>query len=349
MTKTFFDPQASWNRPASSLGIDSSSAVADWPKRLLTYGGGPDPTAQRFYLLRRNFSVPIYNAAFKTTTAKCFQKGWVQSQQTFGNMPIGTIIPWSPAWIPAPGSDKNMCIVDYQTGVAWYLWCVDTNVGDCFDWFGPNFWAGLHTYYNGTKLSLGTLNKQPNIWTAKDGSTVSARGMGIDKAALTLRAEEVASGRVGHALALVTSNPATSPMTYRKPATKLEHAAGVPTGPDGSNVMPANQTLPSGARFVLMRDRAWVENWANKKFGVGTTLARSMTTIGMAVVEYGAIIAETGKWGIGIETDSVVDPVSSAVWRTLGLPDDGSGTPGMNLLDGLFDDPAYVAVVREPA
>lgn len=348
MVKTFFSPDASWNKPASALGIDKGTNVKNWPTVLSKYGGGPLASAQKLNLNLKDYSVPIYDAAKATTTAKCFQLNWSKAQQTFGNVPIGTSIPWNPAWKPGTGSDKIMCIVNYATGESWYLWGVTPDPGlACFDWFfGPNCLAGLLNPY-GIKLGLGTLYRQSNIWTAKDGSTVNARGMGIDKAALVLRAAEVASGKVGHALALTTANPATSPMTYRKPATKLEHASGVPTGADGSNAMPPEQTLPSGTRFVLLRDRAWVENWAYTKFGK-TALAQSMIVIAMAFVEYGAIIAETGGWGIGVETDGMVDPFSAGLWKAIGFVDNGTPNPATGYLDGLFDDPAYIAVVNEP-
>lgn len=341
-----FFTDASWSKPASEFGIDSSDAVKDWPARLLKYGGGPKVDGQRFVLQLKDYSVPFYDAAKASTTARCYQLNWAKSQQTFGNVPIGTTIPWNLAWKPGTGSDKILCIVNYSTGEAWYLWVVTPNPGfACWDFWGPNNQAGFSSPW-GTKIGLAGLTRQPNIFKAKDGSTVSARGMGIDKAALVLRASEVASGQVKHALSLTISNPATSPMKHRRPATKLEHAAGVPVGADGSNVMPASQTLPSGARFVLLRDRAWVENWAYKKFGK-TRLAESMIVIGMAFVEYGGIVAETGGWGIGVETDGMIDPVSGAEWKRLGFNDVGN-SPGLGLLDGLFDDPAFVAVVREP-
>lgn len=347
MTKAFFSPGASWNKTASTIGIDTSDLVKTWPARLLKYGGGPLASAQRFNLNLKDYSVPIYDVAKATTTAKCFQLNWSKAMQTFGNVPIGTTIPWNPAWKPGTGSDKIMCIVNYVTGEAWYLWGVTPDPGlACFDLFGPNVAAGLLNPW-GLKLGLGTLHRQANIWTAKEGSTVNARGMGIDKGALVIRASEVASGRVCHAVELTTSNPATLPMKHRRPATKLEHANGVPTGTDGSNVMPADQTLPSGARFVLLRDRAWVENWAYAKFGK-TRLAESMIVIAMAFVEYGAIIAETGGWGIGIETDGMLDPTSGAIWKSLGFVDNGTPNPAAGYLDGLFDDPAYIAVVKEP-
>ena len=354
----FFSPSASWNVPADDLGIDRSTAVADWPRRLVRSGGGPLAEAQRFDLKFRDYSVPTYDAAKATVRVKAYQCVWSQNEQTFGNVPIGTSIPWNPAWRPGSGQDRILAIVDYSTGEAWYLWGVGET--GCWDWLGPNNRAGWATTSTKGKLCLAGLVYQPNIWAATDRprpadlppnvpwfGTVNARGMGIDKLALVVRAWEVANGSVDHAVPFTISNPATTPVRFRRPATKLEWARGL--DPNRVNVMPVDQRLPSGARFRVRKTRAEVEAWAKaRNFGT-PELTRTMTIVGWALCRYGGIVAETGKWGIGIETDGLMEPGAAAIWKANGIVDDSATNPmmGANLLAGLIDE-ASLEVVAEP-
>lgn len=341
--RRFFADDASWNKTITQMGGEFT-AINQYAGRLWDYGGGTYQGAAApgtFFLSLRDYSVPIYDVRDANTTARLYQVRWSQDQQVFSHTGIsqGTTIPWNENWKPGTGNDRMLAIVDYDLGKVYELWVVGEPAFGCVDLFGPNAQAGFDAN-NTSHKCLGGVETYSNLWTAKDGSTIIGRGMGINKLALVVRAEEVESGNIGHALPLTTSNPMFGPDMvspaydplqpgagttlglYMKPATRLEHRLGTTIDLGSSNTTSLTdaqraKTVPSGMRFGVNLTETDITNWLNQK---GYTGAKRTTaqTFARAFRDYGAIVAETGGWGIGIETDGVIGP-SKPIWERLGV------------------------------
>jgi hypothetical protein len=384
--RRFFSSDATWNKTISQIGGEYSE-LKPYANRLWDYGGGTANGSPpgNFYLNFKDYSVPIYSINTATTTAKVFQLVWSQNQQSLsqsGRIKIGDSVPWNPNWKPGTGNDKILQVVNYNTGKVFGFWVVGESPLGCVDFFGPNGQAGYDPN-NPNHVCVAGVDTYDNLWTAKDGTTTSERGMGINKLALVVRAEEVASGNIGHALSLTTSNPmfgagidtpgVVSPTEttngsdplgigmvnpkndpfqlgagiakgfYLKPATRLEHEYGF-TGRTlgfGSVTLTPftdserSKTNPSGMRFGLNITETDIDSWLNSKNyqGVKRETAR---TFARAWRDYGAIIAETGGYGIGIELDGIIGgSLNPAVakWAALGITDDGTQAQSINTID----------------
>lgn len=402
-TDRFFADDASWNKTITQLGGEFTE-LKPFAGRLWDYGGGTANGAPpgSFYLDLKDYSVPIYDINTATTTARVFQVVWSQNQQAFSFTGVehGATIPWNPEWRPGTGNDRIMQVVNYSTGKVYGFWAVGENKNACIDrnpfgitfFDGPNAKAGYNEYNtNPEHLCIAAINTYDTLWTGKDGNTHLDRGMGIDKLALVVRADEVAkgnatSGTIGHALPLTTSNPmfgagsetpgitqpvyntapdwngnlvrtlvtkgddpsgigmipapkfvtpsnyasvaSTAGITkgfYLKPATRLEHEFGWTGGTlyqGGVTPTPATdaeraKTNPSGMRFGLNVTDGDISTWVSARGYTGEK-AKTAATFARTLRDYGAIIAETGGWGIGIETDGVIGPAKNK-WQDLGL------------------------------
>lgn len=362
----FFADDASWNKTVSQVGGEFTQ-LQSFAQRLYDYGGGVKngPSPNIMSLSIKDYSTPIYNAADATTTARVFQVVWSQNQQNLSHsgFSIGDTIPWNDSWKPGTGNDNIMSIINYQTGKVYELWGVGQAKPGCFDFFGPNNAAG-YDGNNPTHLCMAGVETYDNLWTAKDGSTVIGRGMGINKMALIVRADEVATGDIGHALPLTISNPMFGPTMvspaydglqagagvtkgfYMKPATRLEHMMGTTIDLGSSEVTPLTdeqraKTVPSGMRFAIRITEPQITAWLDSKNYTGKK-RESAQTFARAWRDYGAIVAETGGWGIGIETDGVIGPAKSK-WQALGLYDVATDTVSNIAFDGLITrDNLYV-------
>lgn len=346
--RRFFSDDASWNKTISQLGGEFTE-LKPYAYRLWDYGGGTTTNAPpgTFYLDLKDYSVPIYDATTATTTIHVFQTSFAIDNgiafSTPGGVPIGGTIPWNPAWKPGTGYDKIMAVVNYQTGKVYEFWRVDEPLYNCVNF--TNFAAGLDLNRSDWTCIAG-VGTYDNLWTAKDGETTLGRGMGINKLALTVRADEVATGNIGHAIPITISNPmfgptmvnppydalqpgaGTSKAFYMKPATRLEHIDPSTLALGGTTVVPHTdeeraKTVPSGMRFGLRLSEADITTWLDSKGYTGAKRA-SAATFARAWRDYGAVVAETGGWGIGIETDGVIGPAKQK-WAELGFPEDSNG------------------------
>jgi len=355
-TVRYFGSDASWNRPAAELG--RSTQYASYADRFWVASdlrGVTDPSARgQVDLLFGDYSVPIYDRRDATTTRRVFHAGWGWP----GNLGPADAIPWNPEWKPAPGQDAIMLILDPDTGTNIELWAVQ----------GPN-WTSCVTLENllagfvgGKDLCVGAASVSTNAdGTPTDvrsefGAT-SMRGMGIEKLALVTRAEEVASGRIDHALAMSVGNTmfgpecdATAPGAgtdcgfFVAPATKVEHLDGPAkvcdtydgAAPDARRSL----TVPSGMRFALNMTDAQIDEWLASR-NLAEPLRTTTRIFAVALRDYGWVIAETTCSGSVIETDGITNPETAAMWAELGVtrPEVGHG-----LLDGLFTRDRIVVI-----
>lgn len=379
--RRFFADDASWNKTISQMNGEFTQ-LKPYAGRLWDYGGGTTSgsPAGNFYLDFKTYSVPIYDMSTATTTARVFQAVWSQNQQafSFSGFKIGDTIPWNPNWLPPPGNDGIMAAVDYSTGKVYEFWGANQSTLSCYDIWGPNAQAGFNGNDPAHNLCMASVGNYDNLWTATDGTTIVSRGMGINKLALVVRADEVAHGNatnqsIGHALPLTTANPmfgagidtpgiiaptfdasgkfisngsdplgngmvnpkddplqpgaGTTKGFYVKPATRLELQDGYIGGslyygefkPAPPTDIERAKTVPSGMRFGLSITESDITAWLNAKGYTGVK-RQTAATFARTWRDYGAIVAETGGYGIGIETDSVINPVSAAKWSSLGVP-----------------------------
>lgn len=365
--RRFFADDASWNKTITQMG-GAFTSINQYAERLWDYGGGTFQGAAppgTFFLSLKDYSVPMYDIKDANTTARLYQVGWSQNQQVFSHTGLGqgVSVPWNENWKPGTGNDRILAIVDYDLGKVYELWVVGEPSYGCIDFVGPNAQAGFDIN-NPTHKCIGGVETYSNLWTAKEGSTVIGRGMGINKLALVVRAEEVESGNIGHALPLTTANPMFGPDMvnpaydplqsgagttlgfYMKPATRLEHRLGTTIDLGSGNTTSLTdaqraKTVPSGMRFGVNLTETDITNWLNQK---GYTGAKRTTaqTFARGFRDYGAVVAETGGWGIGIETDGVIGP-SKPIWERLGLYNSQTDTLSEISFDGLITrDRLYV-------
>lgn len=342
--RRFFADDASWNKTVSQMGGEFTE-LKPFAQRFYDFGGGVENGSSPGIttLSLKDYSTPIYDYTDRdqTKSARAFQVGWSQNQQSFSHsgFRIGDNIPWNSSWKPGTGNDNILHIVNYQTGEAWEVWGVGQNKALCNDIFGPNNQAGYDAN-NANHLCVASVEHYTNLYTAIDGSTIVGRGMGINNLALVVRAKEVASGNIGHAIPLTVTNamfgpamvsPKDDPLQsgagftkgfYVKPATRLEHESGttLANGPNGTNDLSDTmraKTVPSGMRFAINVTDTDINNWLDYKnyTGVKRTTA---ATFARAWRDYGGVVAETGRFGIRIETDGVIGPAKQD-WANLGL------------------------------
>ena len=361
--KPRFNPNASWNQPVSKLG-KAPDKQQDYAKRLFNYGGGTAPPGG-FNTAFGDYSIPEFPVSDATMRVKIYQTTWAQALYTSQIKP-GTEIPWNPSWKPGTGNDNLMMIVDEKTGEVWELGGVGQLKVNCLEFYielpppftmpkPPNV-AGGYDINNEKHLCTTGGSYYNNLYTAsdKDGTTIDGRGMGIQKAALIPRADEVKAGAIKHALALTITNtmfgaPGCTPLKgpdvkgfgtecggFVAPATKLER-----TNPDIGcakqvvSVAERSKTIPEGSRFAINISDAGIEKWLDSR-GYTGELRKTARIFAVALRDYGWIVAETGCYGMHFETDSAIAGKAAPVWASLGVPADGTTYPKGDLVQGLI-------------
>lgn len=359
----FYDNTVLWNKKVSELG--ENQALAGYVDRFKKYAYGPDTSALgKLNINLFEYAVAIFDAKEATTTVRLAQAVWAQKQQVMsitGTLNIGASIPWNNDWnkrLPG-GSDKCVIVVDYVKGVSYELWAAGQPSISLVDWFwifkswgGPNGKAG-YVPDSQAWLGVASAEKINNIYGP---STLGSRGCGLPKSALTVRVDELVAGKIEHALPLTISNPMyglpmANPMTnylapgagvtcgfYLDPARKLEYALKMPpTGQDGTNIFTRDKTIPSGMRFALRITDAGIEAWLNSR-GFAGAKRNTARIFAVALRDYGAIVAETGGWGVGVECESMSSPGATQKYVQLGLvkENETSKTPSNDLLYGLI-------------
>lgn len=260
-------------------------------------------TAQRggnFNLSFDDYTYPVYSVSEATTTYTVVTR-WPSNLN-------GQQIPWNPDWRPAPGSDAQVIILDEKTGREWNLFQVRTT---------------------GTTVYATNGNLVPGDYRTRTRGFEPSRGIGIPYLAMLVRPEEIAAGRIPHALSMPARG--TSGQFYLPPATKLEHKHGRPG-------------IPVGLRFALDVTDAEIEAWLNDLPGTSSQTRRSARIIAEALRDYGWFITDAaGSSHIQFEANLT----AKQDWAALGLSPRGAG-PYMlprDLLDGLVTRDRIYAIV----
>lgn len=298
-----FGPNAPWNIPISVLDVDPDSASL---ARLLWNDSFTDRADRNFNISTTSYTYAVYEVADDTPYFKVNDKnGW-------GNLD-GKYIPFDPKWKPAPGSDGQMIILDPETGKEWDLWQVSFD-GKTVNISNGNLVGG----YGGS-----------DSYFEREVGFEPSRGAGIPYLAMLVRPEEVAQGRIEHALSMPIRN--TSGSEFVAPATKIEHMGVRLNG------------IPEGTRFAL--DVTYDEidaHLASLPGDVPQVTIDSLRVIMVAMKEYGWFITDTAG-----STHFQLESTTSAKkeWAALGMVDTqyGWNTYPQDALDGLFAKDRIVA------
>ena len=254
---------------------------------------------------------------------------------------------------------------------------------------GPNTNAGFnesnpnHKCFYTMGRNTVTAGTAGNAYTITDGATNTERGAGINKLIGITRAIEVDQGVIAHALEFtVTSTmfgqPLCSPAKgfsdtraqgggcgfYLAPATRVEFTQD-PTNRCGNStengqinpqtynsptVANRLKTVPEGMRLAINITDPQIENWLDSRGYTGAK-RRTAKIFAVAMRDYGAIILETGCWGINLETDGILDTRTGGsrdIWARNGITAiSGNANPHGDLLAGLITQ-SNLYVVNPP-
>lgn len=293
-----YGASAPWNVPVAGLPRHPRS---DFYSRMLWNGASDRPG--NFNLAFDTYTYPVYSAS-EATSRYTVRTRWPSNLQ-------GRSIPWNPEWRPAPGTDGQVIVIDERRGREWNLYKAE--VGD-----------GVITATNGSLV--------PGDYRTRTRGYPPSRGVGIPYLAMLVRPEEIARGRIEHALAMPIRN--TSGEYYVAPATKLERATGRPG-------------VPEGMRFALDVTEEEIARWA-AGLPASEETRRAARIIARALRDYGWFITDTsGSASFQFEAN-----VSAGEdWERLGLGAGRMPAAGASrvlprdLLDGLLRRDRIYAIV----
>lgn len=290
-----FGPDAPWNIPVAGLPRHPDSVLYSD----LLWNDAPDRPGN-FNLTFERYTYPVYDAAEAD--------GWYELRTDWETRIDGMRMPWHPDWRPAPGSDAQAIVLEPDEGVEWDLFQVS---------------------FDGTRVRATNGSVVDDYRTLEEGQQRS-RGAGIPYLAMLVRPQEVALGRIEHALSMPIIN--TDGDFFVAPATKLEF----PDHPPG---------IPEGMRFALDVTDAEIDAWIAalpRRLPPGTR--RSARILAEALRDYGWFITDTSG---GAHLQFEANVTAGDRWAELGLGDyraGGSSYP-RDLLDGLITRDRIYAIV----
>lgn len=288
-----FGANAPWNLPVEGLPRHpQSAALAD---RLWKYSPS---RAGNFNLSFSGYTYPVYSASDA--------QGTYPVQAPSGNL-NGTRIPWNPQWAPATGSDGQVIILDPASGREWDLWQVD---------------------FNGSKIRISNGNLVPGSYLGKEDGFKPSRGCGIPYLAMLVRPEEIAQGKIEHALSMPSRNTAK---TFVAPATKSDGRV-------------TQNGMPMGTRFALDITDAEIDAWVK---GLPSELPeqtrQAARVIAVALRDYGWFISDTAG---GAHFQFEDNATAKSRWKALGLGEQYINYKNYptDLLDGLITKARVYAI-----
>jgi hypothetical protein len=211
----------------------------------------------------------------------------------------GTRIPWSSDWVPATGSDGQVIILDPANGREWDLWRVNVS---------------------GSRVRVSNGNLVPGSYLTKEDGFKPSRGCGIPYLAMLVRPEEIAQGKIEHALSMPSRNTAKN---FVAPATKSDGRV-------------TQNGMPMGTRFALNITDAEIDEWVNSlPSELSEQTKRAARIIAVALRDYGWFITDTAG-GAHFQFEDYA--TARDKWNDLGLGEQGIGWKNYptDLLDGLI-------------
>ena len=293
-----FAPQAPWNVPLADLPrLPDSDLYAG-----LLWRAAPSDRPGNFNLDFDAYTYPVYYADATTRLYPIRTK-------SRSNL-AGQQVPWDPAWSPAPGTDAQVIILDPSTGREWDLWQVS---------------------FDGETVHASNGSLVPGDYRTKADGNPPSRGIGIQYLAMLVRPQEIAQGRIEHALSMPIRN--TSKVAFVPPATKLEGKGR------------SQDAIPEGMRFGLQVTEQEIEDWIRSlPRDLPPATRRSARIIARALRDYGWFITDNAG-GAAFQFEARL--TAGDQWAELGLDDRSIGYKEYprDLLDGLLRQDRIYAVV----
>ncbi|WP_119628074.1 hypothetical protein [Methylocaldum marinum] len=280
-----FGPNAPWNIPVDGLPRHPQSDTLS--NRLLKYSPSREGN---FNLSFSGYTYPVY-------MVDSAQRSY-PVQGTWGNLKGGEI-PWNPNWKAANGSDGQVIILDPATGREWDLWQVN---------------------FNGSRIRVSNGNLVPDSYFTKEDGFKPSRGCGIPYLAMLVRPEEIAQGRIEHALSMPSRNTAK---TFVPPAIKSDGRV-------------TQNGMPMGTRFALNITDAEIDEWVNSlPSELSEQTKQAARIIAVALRDYGWFITDTAG-GAHFQFEDYATARSK--WDALGLGEQSFGWKNYptDLIDGLI-------------
>lgn len=379
-----YGPRAAYNVPACAVGKWNERSD-DWVNRLASYGIQANPTRYdnngvstlstnldfgvEFGPVSGNlngtdYSIPVYDARTATEQVRVFiNRSYLGYNANLGGTYIDSPsynwdakAPWNPAWLPSDGFDQLLIAINPDTGQEWFYWAAirqdmpshyDHNTSGCI-----TTEALLHGYNPAVDLCAAALRAtkttsgQPADFRTFEGNQPGSSGGGLQNYAGLVTPEEVASGKIRHAMKFPISNPMFGPACSKSlnindpsvgttcgtefaPAGNFE-AIGNTTGLFGGTRLfaPGNtpderraNTVPEGLRFALNITDGEINSWLDSRGYTGRK-RETARIFAVAMRDYGIIITDGTAGGAFIQTAGSVNPDTAQKWKDLGLTDD---------------------------
>jgi hypothetical protein len=308
-----YGPSAEWNIPISQAVSRGAHPHESYIRNVL-WTGFQSPGWVNFF--DRDYTYPVYQSSQATTTARV--------SASAGNM-NGSQIPWNPNWVIPGGTDQQIIILDEQNGWEYNAWQCRYSAS-----------TGVLTASRFSRVTASTDGSGgPANYRTKTNGFRPSRGCGIQYLAMLIRPQEIAQGRIEHALSFVFRR--SGYRYYANPATKGERFPG----------NESDMGIPQGTRFWLDVSDAEIDaHIASWPSSVPQTTRRSMRIIFRAMREYGMIGTDQGGGNhIQFEHDA------SADWRPHGLTPSvsaGGREYPRDAIDFLLSNSSRIRVVRPP-
>ena len=334
------DPR--WSQRLCAYGDVWSSCGAKWATEML--GGTGD-----------DYGIPVYDTSTASTELLVRRKNPNQWPGLF-TVGSGQRVPWNPtSWRPSSGRDSYMVVRDSSTGQEWGFWNVSwwnhqtdqTNNIPCDPWLSGNGlnlpapfgagWDGSSMLCAASAFQVKDPQGRPVDTRTWKGNMPGASGGGWHLGPLVVTPDEVASGRVGHALHFVSSNTMSGPECAPSQRSGLGTTCAGAVAPAGqfeligtnADLAALARAVPEGARFSIDVTDAEIESWLNSR-GYTGTLRTTARTIAVALRDYGWFLGDSSPTSSAWVFDS--SPAARTKWRAMGVPGDGKA-----LLQGLVN------------
>jgi len=353
-----------WEVPAAEIPTSPSSDK--WAERIWLYSDDnktfhPSIETGVDEMPSNDYSIPLYCADQATTTARIFERpSWP------GSFESGTAIPWNPKWLPSDGRDGFMVIVDPASGKEWDIWALSTPQ------FHPSDYLPQLTCALDLQNQLDGFNSDESLCAAAlmvvsnpSGDVVDVRtyrgnfppanGVGLQNTAGLTTPNEVAAGRIPHALkfavgrqASMTGPPCSADVTSPDDP-RIGTECGVSVAPAGKHeaasatssrtpckVRVSESTclggmIPAGTRWVVDVTDAEIDTWLDER-GYTGRLRETARVFAVALRDFGSIQSDTTGGPANWQVAGGADAETARAWRELGV----TQKVGDTLLDGLI-------------
>jgi len=335
-----------WTTPVADLRPGDRR----WADRLVRWADAYDDVSDSWaaelgFEEGNSYSIPIYDAADATMHVEVRRK---TNFPGIFNIERGRTVPWNPDWRPSAGNDGYMIVQDSRTGHEWAFWNVS--------------WWSHQTSANSNRSCINRANLPPPVGDGYDPRTMlcaasafevldpegrvvdmrsyggnfpGASGAGWSISPLLVTPEEVASGRIEHALHFFSANTMAGPECPPEQRDAIGERCGGAVAPAGQlekhapEDQPLTQQVPEGTRFSVDLTDAEVEAWLDSR-GYSGRLRDTARVIVEALRDYGWFLGDSSPNAAFWTFAGAENPQTAKGWRELGI----RGT-GKDLLAGL--------------